>query len=116
MRQSVDPLAAGGSGAMGARQSLDPMAASWADEQWAPGRLLTVKSSAQWEALLREHADKLVVLMCKSHSCRPCKMFTRKYLSVVSAGCAVRGAACAAAASRCVCVWGALAGARDRAL
>jgi hypothetical protein len=26
----------------------------------------------------------LVVLMCKSHSCRPCKMFTRKYMSIVS--------------------------------
>lgn len=59
------------------------MAAGW-EEAWAPGRLLTVKSPAQFAALQAEHPEKLIVLMCKSHACRPCKMFTRKYLSIVS--------------------------------
>lgn len=66
------------------RQSLDPMAAAW-EQDWEPGRLLTVKSPEQFAALHSDHPDKLIVLMCKSHACRPCKMFTRKYLSVVSA-------------------------------
>lgn len=66
------------------RTSLDPMAAAW-EEAWAPGRLLTVKSPDQFAALQAEHPEKLIVLMCKSHACRPCKMFTRKYLSIVSA-------------------------------
>lgn len=35
-------------------------------------------------SLAMQYPDKLIVLMCKSHACRPCKMFTRKYLSVVS--------------------------------
>jgi hypothetical protein len=66
-----------------ARPSLDPMAAAW-EQAWEPGRLLTVKSPEQLSELLSQHSEKLMVLMCKSHSCRPCKMFTRKYLSVVS--------------------------------
>jgi thioredoxin 1 len=28
---------------------------------------------------LGRHGSDLVVLMCKAHSCRPCKMFTRKF-------------------------------------
>jgi hypothetical protein len=67
----------------GPRTSLDPMAAAW-EEAWAPGRLLTVKSPEQFAQLQAEHPEKLIVLMCKSHACRPCKMFTRKYLSIVS--------------------------------
>jgi hypothetical protein len=59
------------------------MAAAW-EQAWEPGRLLTVKSPEQFAALSAEHPEKLIVLMCKSHSCRPCKMFTRKYLSIVS--------------------------------
>lgn len=57
------------------------MAAAW-EQAWEPGRLLTVKSPEQFAALSAEHPEKLIVLMCKSHSCRPCKMFTRKYLSI----------------------------------
>lgn len=59
------------------------MAAAW-EEAWTPGRLLTVKSPEQFAQLQAEHPEKLVVLMCKSHACRPCKMFTRKYLSIAS--------------------------------
>lgn len=65
------------------RGSLDPLAASW-EKNWEPGCLVTVKSPQQFTDLLQMHPDKLVVLMCKSHSCRPCKMFTRKYMSTVS--------------------------------
>lgn len=70
---------------MSGRGSCDPMAAAW-EQAWEPARLLTVKSPEQFAALSAEHPEKLVVLMCKSHSCRPCKMFTRKYLSIVSFG------------------------------
>lgn len=82
------PLPAGQnmSASLGAQPSLDPMAASW-EQAWEPGRLLTVKSPEQFSDLQLSHPEKLIVLMCKSHSCRPCKMFTRKYLSIVSACC-----------------------------
>lgn len=76
---SVPPAMTSSSG----RQSLDPMASAW-EQDWEPGRLLTVKSPEQFSELQQQHSEKLIVLMCKSHSCRPCKMFTRKYLSVVS--------------------------------
>jgi hypothetical protein len=74
-RPSLDPQSA--------RTSLDPQQKEW-DQAWEAGRLITVKSPEQFEALLQTHSEKLVVLMCKSHACRPCKMFTRKYLSIVS--------------------------------
>jgi hypothetical protein len=96
------------------RLSLDPLAQEWAQQDWSPGRLLTVSSPQQFDDLLDAHQNKLIVLMCKSHSCRyvrchlaqllfahntwiswltrlcgscpcrPCKMFTRKYLALVS--------------------------------
>lgn len=66
----------------GPRGSLDPLASSWQSTEWTPGRLLTVNSPEQFDDLVAAHADKLIVLMCKSHSCRPCKMFTRKYMSI----------------------------------
>eukprot|EP00775_Hariotina_reticulata_P005338 gene5339-5575_t len=64
------------------RFSLDPLAQEWAQQDWSPGRLLTVSSPQQFDDLLDAHTSKLIVLMCKSHSCRPCKMFTRKYLAL----------------------------------
>lgn len=90
-RTSLDPMAASPASKQQAapRTSLDPMAAAW-EEAWAPGRLLTVKSPDQFAALQAEHPEKLIVLMCKSHACRPCKMFTRKYLSIVSGCCGVQ--------------------------
>jgi hypothetical protein len=88
-RRRRQPCAASGLGSAAAaaaapRTSLDPMAASWSSDSWESGRLLTIKSPQQFEAVSKAHPDRLFVLMCKSHSCRPCKMFTRKYLSVVS--------------------------------
>jgi len=74
------------SASLGAQPSLDPMAATW-EQAWEAGRLLTVKSPQQFSDLQLSHPEKLIVLMCKSHACRPCKMFTRKYLSIVSACC-----------------------------
>ncbi len=82
-RPSLDPQA---------RQSLDPQQKEW-EQAWEPGRLITVKSREQFEGLLSQHPNKLVVLMCKSHACRPCKMFTRKYLAIVSATLSVHAAA-----------------------
>ncbi|KAF8058131.1 Thioredoxin F-type [Scenedesmus sp. PABB004] len=70
------------------RGSLDPEAASRAKQQaaggggWAAGVVLTVTSPEHFDGVLAAHPDRLAVLMCKSHSCRPCKMFTRKYLAV----------------------------------
>ena len=32
--------------------------------------------------VVRQHANKLVVLMCKAKCCRPCKMFARKYSKI----------------------------------
>jgi hypothetical protein len=92
----------------GGRSSLDPMAAAW-EQAWEPGRLLTIKSPEQFAAVSAEHPEKLFVLMCKSHSCRPCKMFTRKYLSIVShrdvfAGQWVCTFACSGRCNLCCCV------------
>eukprot|EP00878_Enallax_costatus_P001057 GHUV01001192.1.p2 GENE.GHUV01001192.1~~GHUV01001192.1.p2 ORF type:complete len:220 (+),score=40.27 GHUV01001192.1:113-772(+) len=64
------------------RGSLDPLASSWQSSEWTPGRLLTVTSPEQFDDLVAAYPDKLIVLMCKSHSCRPCKMFTRKYMAI----------------------------------
>lgn len=48
------------------------------------GLCFQVSSPQQFDDLVAAHPDKLIVLMCKSYSCRPCKMFTRKYLAMVS--------------------------------
>ncbi|EIE19106.1 thioredoxin-like protein [Coccomyxa subellipsoidea C-169] len=41
--------------------------------------VVQVHSALELEDKLQRHDGKLVVLMCKAASCRPCKMFARKY-------------------------------------
>ncbi|CAL8464622.1 g4157 [Coccomyxa elongata] len=43
-----------------------------------------VHSPQDLEEKLQRHDGKLVVLMCKAMSCRPCKMFTRKYQRIAA--------------------------------
>uniref|UniRef100_A0A383VHJ7 Thioredoxin domain-containing protein n=1 Tax=Tetradesmus obliquus TaxID=3088 RepID=A0A383VHJ7_TETOB len=67
------------------RGSLDPMFQKQAGDgtpTWESGKLLLVSSPEQFDEIVETHRERLVVLMCKSHSCRPCKMFTRKYMSI----------------------------------
>lgn len=39
----------------------------------------TIHSSAELDEQLEKAGSNLTVLMCKARSCRPCKMFGRKY-------------------------------------
>lgn len=46
---------------------------------WVPGQVFEVNSVQQVHDLVVENADRKVILMCKSRSCRPCKAFSVKY-------------------------------------
>lgn len=62
--------------------SLDPLSAEWSSEEHVPGQVWTVHSPQQLQEVLDKHAQQLVVLMCKSKTCRPCKTFMKKYMAV----------------------------------
>jgi Thioredoxin len=57
-------------------QSLD---SEILDDLWIPGTVFEVSSKQQITNLVQQYADKKIVLMCKSKSCRPCKAFTVTY-------------------------------------
>lgn len=42
-------------------------------------RVVGVHSPSEFSGIVKANSDKLVVLMCKAKSCRPCKAFTHKY-------------------------------------
>ncbi|KXZ47389.1 hypothetical protein GPECTOR_35g827 [Gonium pectorale] len=44
-----------------------------------PSRYGQVYTPAEVEAVLTEHKDRLVVVMCKASHCKPCKTFMPKY-------------------------------------
>lgn len=44
--------------------------------------VVQLSSPEQFERALAQNADRLLVLMCKARSCRPCKIFSRKYARV----------------------------------
>ncbi|KAK9905101.1 hypothetical protein WJX75_009610 [Coccomyxa subellipsoidea] len=46
--------------------------------------VLQVHSAQELKDILQRHDGKLVVLMCKAASCRPCKMFARKYQRIAA--------------------------------
>ncbi|KAL6772329.1 hypothetical protein ACKKBG_A29820 [Auxenochlorella protothecoides x Auxenochlorella symbiontica] len=48
-------------------------------EDNAPSRVVQIHSRAEFDDLLAADPERLVVLMCKALSCRPCKAFKRKY-------------------------------------
>jgi thiol-disulfide isomerase/thioredoxin len=50
----------------------------------AEPRVLAINSPSELDECLRDHSGQLVVLMCKARSCRPCKMFSKKYERLAS--------------------------------
>lgn len=48
-------------------------------------QVTTIHSSAEFNSILDQNPDKLVVLMAKARGCRPCKMFSRKYARIADA-------------------------------
>lgn len=46
---------------------------------WIPGEVFEVTSVQQVHDIVVDNADRKVILMCKSRSCRPCKAFSVKY-------------------------------------
>ena len=61
------------------------------ENSWVVGAL-QVHSGAEFERMLGDNADRLVVLMCKAMACRPCKVWCvlQQPLSTrVPAGCCV---------------------------
>jgi len=50
-----------------------------APERFVPGAVLEIDGPADYAAVRAHLPGRLVVLMCKARSCRPCKAFSRKY-------------------------------------
>ncbi|GIL47502.1 hypothetical protein Vafri_4310 [Volvox africanus] len=61
------------------RPSIDPLANKPRAVTAAPGNVYTVYTPEEVEALLNEHKDRLVIIMCKASHCKPCKTFMVKY-------------------------------------
>ncbi|GAX73882.1 hypothetical protein CEUSTIGMA_g1332.t1 [Chlamydomonas eustigma] len=59
-----------------AGSSIDPLAAR---TKYESGHVLTISSPDKLQSLIEEYDGKLVVLMCKSSHCKPCKAFMLKY-------------------------------------
>eukprot|EP01026_Neomeris_dumetosa_P079653 TRINITY_DN8726_c0_g2_i6.p1 TRINITY_DN8726_c0_g2~~TRINITY_DN8726_c0_g2_i6.p1 ORF type:complete len:189 (-),score=20.32 TRINITY_DN8726_c0_g2_i6:305-871(-) len=47
--------------------------------QYQPGTVLQVESPTELNEILDSCQDKLIILMCKARTCRPCMAFGRKY-------------------------------------
>ncbi|EFJ51077.1 thioredoxin [Volvox carteri f. nagariensis] len=61
------------------RPSIDPLANKPRAVKAAPGSVYTVYTPEEVDALLNEHKDRLVVIMCKASHCKPCKTFMSTY-------------------------------------
>jgi thiol-disulfide isomerase/thioredoxin len=48
-------------------------------EGWIPGVVFEVSTVQQIRDMASDNADRKVMLMCKSKSCRPCKAFSVQY-------------------------------------
>lgn len=85
-------IGSGGSGGSGMAMSAaalaeppaEPAAAEPPDEA-GTNTVIRINEPEEFEQQLVSHGSDLVVLMCKAHSCRPCKMFTRKYQRIAEA-------------------------------
>jgi thiol-disulfide isomerase/thioredoxin len=55
--------------------SVDPLA----NQKWAPGKTATIHSTEELAGYQTDGKNKLVVLMCKSSHCKPCKAFMSTY-------------------------------------
>lgn len=64
------------------RPTVDPVSEGWSTEEHVPGQIWTIHSSQQLQEVLQTHSQQLAVLMCKSKTCRPCKMFMKKYMEI----------------------------------
>lgn len=60
----------------GAANNIAPLKPTPADHE---SLVKEVHGPEDWEALLKDSDGKLVIVMCKAKTCRPCKMFSRKY-------------------------------------
>ena len=66
----------------GRRESLDPALQKGQQSKvpkFTSGTVSPIFDRLELGQLLDSHADKLVVLMCKSSHCKPCHKFNRKY-------------------------------------
>lgn len=61
-----------------------PRFSSSSISSYAPGAVLEISGPDDYASLRAAHPDRLVVLMCKARSCRPCKAFTRKYAALAA--------------------------------
>ncbi|PNH10892.1 Thioredoxin H2-1 [Tetrabaena socialis] len=62
-----------------ARPSIDPMANKPRPAAASPGTVYSAITPAEVEATIQANKERLVVVMCKSSHCKPCKRFMPKY-------------------------------------
>lgn len=63
-------------------RSAGDAAVSPAESQPPEAAVIRICEPEQLTEFIESHKQQLVVLMCKAHSCRPCKMFMRKYARI----------------------------------